>query len=395
MKLFGFKKPSGMTEISLYYMLFYSASSIYIYLPKYLQQGARLTVGQNGAAQAVGPLVAIFMPFVWGRIADKSISRNAVWAAVLTGAALAVFFVPLSHEFVYIACILAFVSIFQTSVMPLSDSVCTEICTQKKWDFGQLRSPAPLGYAACTFIAGAVLRMDKPDIFVLYGLLALTALIPAFRLPKVPGYQSRRPTVPFYKLFTNKPLVILFIFTFCVYLTSGYYYSFFLLYFTSPEVGGSTAAFGVCNALASLAEFPTMLYIDRLIRRTGVPKIFLCALAVLALRWTLLGAIPRPAALIAINMLHGCSFACISYCVIIYINKYVQLEFKATGQAVNGVICMGVTKVISSAGGGYLTGRFGYRAVFVAMGMFVVCVAAAYAFCIPRIERCGDERKLL
>ena len=378
-----------MTEISVYYMLFYSASSIYIYLPKYLQQGAHLTVEQNGAAQAIGPLVALVMPFIWGQIADKSQSRNAVWATVLAGTAAAVFFIPLSHRFVYIACVLACVSIFQTSVMPLSDSVCTEICTQKKWDFGKLRSFAPLSYAACTFLAGAVLRMDKPDIFIAYALLALAALIPALRLPKVPGYQSFKPKAPFYKLFTNKPLVILFIFTFCVYLTSSYYYSFFLLYFTSPGVGGSTAAFGICNALASLAEFPTMIYIDRVVRRVGVPKVFLCALIVLAVRWVLLGSVSNPAALILINMLHGCSFACISYCVITYINEYVQLEFKASGQTFNGVICLGVTKIIGSAGGGYLTGRFGYQAVFVAMGIFIACVAVIYALLVPRIERYG------
>jgi len=95
--------------------------------------------------------------------------------------------------------------------------------------------------------------------------------------------------------------------------------------------------------------------------------------------------------MIAINMLHGCSFACVSYCAIIYINEYVRDEFKASGQAFNGIVCFGVTKVIGSAAGGYLTGKFGYQTMFMAIGIFMAAVALVYALMIPRIKKYGAE----
>jgi len=386
-------RPFGMLEISLYYTLIYSAASIYTYMPKYLQQGAQLTVEQNGIIQSIGPLVAIVTPFIWGQIADRAKSRNTVWAVILCGAAFTVMLVPISKHFVYIACVLACVSLFQTSFTPIADSVCSELCSKNKWDFGRTRKMASLGYAACTFLAGALLRIDRADIFFAYSIFILIALIPLLRLPKVPGHQSKRARMPIRKLFTNKPLVALFCFTFCVFLTTSYYYSFFLLYFTSPGVGGTTALFGICNALASIAEFPTMIYIDRVIRRVGFTRVFLVALVVLAIRWFLLGSVPDPVWLIILNMLHGISFACISYCAIVYINEYVQAEFKATGQAVNGIICFGVTKVIGSAGGGYLTGRFGFSFVFKTMGVFIAVVAVAYALMTPKIKMWTDAAR--
>jgi PPP family 3-phenylpropionic acid transporter len=243
-----------------------------------------------------------------------------------------------------------------------------------------------LFYAVCTFAAGAFFRLDRFDIFLAYGVLTAISLIPLLKLPKVPGYRFQKTKIPFYRLFKNKPLTIMYCFIFCVFLTSSYYYSFFLLYFTSDVVGGTTAAYGICNALASVSEFPFLLAAGKLIRRFGVTSVFLMGLSVLALRWLLLGLVPNPYALPVINMLHGFSFACINYCAVIYINQYVQPEFKALGQTFNGIICYGITKVVGSAAGGALTGKFGYRAMFVAMGIFMALVAAVFAFMIPRLK---------
>ena len=381
----------GMRDMTIYYILLYCASSIYIYLPKYLQQGPMLSVEQNGVVQSVGPLVAIIMPFIWGQIADNSKNRNIACAFVVGGSALTALLVPLSNNFLYIVIVLAVVSIFQTSVTPLSDSVCSEICSVNSWDFGLRRKFAPLCYAVCTFLAGTFFRLDRFDIFAAYGVLTAVSLIPLLRLPKVPGYQFRGTKTPFYKLFMNKPLIILYCLSFCVFLTSSYYYSFFLLYFTSDVVGGATAVYGICNALASISEFPLLLVAGKIIRRYGVTTAFMIGLSLLALRWLLIGLVPNPYALTGINMLHGFSFACINYCNVIYINKYVQPEFKASGQTFNGIICYGITKVIGSAAGGWLTGMFGYQAMFISIGVFMALVAVAYALMIPRIKRYGAE----
>ena len=161
------KPKSALRGISLYYTLYYSASSIYTYLPKYLEQGARLSVEQIGAVQAIGPLVAFILPFLWGQAADNAKSRNTVWAVVTLGTAVSAFLLPASRQFYYIALLLVCVNIFQTSVSPMGDSVCSEICAAKKWDYGRVRVIAPLGYALFTFLAGAYLSMERADIFII------------------------------------------------------------------------------------------------------------------------------------------------------------------------------------------------------------------------------------
>jgi len=150
--LFKNSGPRGIREISIYYTLVSSASGVFAFLPKYLEQGARLSVERIGVVQAVGPLVAIFVPVLWGMIADKSKSRNTVWIAILCGLAVSVFFFAFSQtpllsspgagaaypmngrspQFIYIVCALACISMFQASLPPMADSVCTEICADKK-----------------------------------------------------------------------------------------------------------------------------------------------------------------------------------------------------------------------------------------------------------------------
>ena len=375
------RQRKGFAHLSTYYLLYYMAGGTFSFFSMYLRTGPRFDATQIGFLLALGPLVAMVAPYFWGLAADKATHRNTVLLVLIAGTGLSALLLPFSRAFYYVASIYVLFNVFCTSLSSIGDSVTAELCVERGWAFGRIRLWGTIGYAVTTFAVGALLPTDGPWIFIQYAALFLIALLPASRVPKVCGGQSRGARVPYRLLFKNKPLVLLFGLNLIIFLTSSFYYSFFSIYFISDEVGGSAALFGLCNALASLAEFPFMLFADRIVRRFGLSRTMLAGILLLALRWILIGLLPYPPALIAVNMLHGCSYAVVFYCGIVYINEVVNPAFKSSGQAFNGIICFGVTKALASVSGGWLSSIFGFQAIFIAMGILLAllfCVSAVF-----------------
>ena len=358
--------------------LYYAGCGAYTYLSVYLKTGPGFTTAQIGILLAMGQVVASVAPLFWGYVADRSKNRNAIWMLVVAGAAAGALLVPLSRQFLFVAAALLFVNCFQSSVTGLQDSVSTELCASRGWDLGRSRVLGTLAYAVSTFAVGAYLSTDSWEMFALYSAIFAFSLVPIAMLPKVPGYQSGGRRVPYRLLFQNRKLAAIFLVSFAICLTTSFYYSFFSVYFISPEVGGTTALFGICNALASLAECPGVFFFSKVERKIGLSRLMLGAMGFLALRWLLIGLVPNPYALIFINMLHGVSYGVTALAVTLYINRVVRPEFRASAQGFNTMLVYGFTRVIASLFGGFLSSAFSFSAIFVVLGIVVAAVTAGY-----------------
>ena len=364
--------------------LYYGACGSYTYLSVYLKTGPGFTTAQIGILLALGQVVASVSPLIWGAIADRSRHRNTVLIIVTAGALVGAMLVPVSRQFLFVAGALIFVNCFQSSVVGMQDSVGAELCTRNNWDLGRTRVLGTLAYAATTFAVGKYLATDSWQHFALYSFLFLIALIPAALLPKVPGYQSHGHKVPYWKLFENRQLMVLFAVSFALCLTTSFYYSFFSIYFISPEVGGTTALFGICNALASIAEAPGVFFFSRVKDKVGLNRVMLGAMAFLALRWLLIGLVPDPYALIVINMLHGVSYGITSLAIVLIIDRLVRPEFRASAQGFNTMLVYGITRVIASLCGGFLAEAFPIASIFIVLGIIVAGATVFYTFYLKR-----------
>ena len=364
--------------------LYYAACGSYTYLSIYLKTGPGFSPSQVGILLAMGQVVASVSPLIWGAIADRSRHRNSILTVVVIGSIIGALLVPISRQFLFVACSLLFVNCFQSSIVSMQDSVGAELCARNKWDLGRSRILGTLAYALSTFLVGAYLSTDNWELFVVYSAIYAVSLIPCALLPKVPGYQSHGNKVPMWRLFENRQLTVLFAVSFALCLTTSFYYSFFSIYFISAEVGGTTALFGVCNALASLAEAPAMYFFSKVEKKIGLNRVMLGAMGFLALRWLLIGLVPNPYALIVINMLHGVSYGVTSLAIVLLINRLVRPEFRASAQSFNTMLVYGVTRFIASLCGGFLAEAFPIASIFIVLGIIVAGATVFYTFYLKR-----------
>lgn len=374
----------GYSWLTAFCTMYYAACGAYTYLSVYLKTGPKFSNQQIGILLALGQVVASIAPLVWGYIADHSRSRNRIWMLVVAGAAISALLVPISKEFALVAAALLLANCFQSSIVSLQDSVSTELCAKNGWDLGRSRTWGTLAYALMTFAVGYFLKTDTWYFFALYSLIYGASIFMIARIPNVPGYQSKTHRVPYIKLFEDKGLVVMFIVNFLICLTTSFYYSFFSVYFISEEVGGTTGLFGICNALASVAEFPAVLLVARYIKKHGIERVMLFAMTFLALRWFLIGLVPNPYALIVINLLHGLSYAVTALCVVLYINERIRPEFRASAQGFNTMLVYGLTRVIASLCGGYLSAAFSTSSIFIVLGIIVTATTVGYAIYLAK-----------
>lgn len=382
---------SGFIMLCLFYTFYYMGSGVYTYLSVYLKSGPGFDTDQIGILLALGQIVAMFSPYFWGLAADKAKNRNTIWIIVVSMAVITAIFIPQSNSFIYVACILIIMNLFHPSILAMAESVSAELCTKNGWSLANTRLMGTLTYAASTFLVGYIFVGDEPAIFYIFAVIFAISLVPIYFTPKVAGYQSGKNRVPYRKLFTNKKLVTLYILCAVVYLTTSFYYSFFSVYFISEEVGGTTSQFGLCNGLASVAEFVGLIFSAKYIKKYGAEKTIIVSIAFLALRWLLIGLVPNPIALIFINMLHGCSYGVFAIACSVYIDKYVQPEFKASGHAFNTLLSMGLMRAIASFTGGFLAKAIPYTTIFISMGVIIAVATVVYAMKVVKDGKTEDK----
>lgn len=346
----------------------YMANAIYgTFVPVYL---SNIGYGQTaiGALLALGPFIAMIAQPIWGVAGDRAKTKNVILQILLLGSAISIIIYPLSNGFYYIAFIMGLYTFFQTSIAPLSDAITLEYIDKTRWKFGTIRMAGTIGFAIMSVLAGIIAKKNINAIFILcFGVIMLNFAI-SFLLPKIKGYQYNAPKVSIWELFKNHELVLLMIFNLIIQTTLGFYYAFFPIYF--KEIGGDNALLGWAMFISSISEIPFLLFADKILKKLGTERTLLASGTVAAVRWLLLHFVNDPYIVLPLQLLHGLIFIVFSFAMATYINKEVPKELRASGQTVNGLIGLGLSRILGSILGGALSDMVGIKQVFLYDSLF-------------------------
>lgn len=362
------------------YGVSYMGNAVYgTFMPVYLKN-IGLSHTSIATLLSFGPLIAILAQPVWGSIGDRSESKNSVLQILLLGSGISVLLFPLSNHYIYLLMIICLTTFFQTSIYPLSDAITLEHLSRTKWAFGPIRLAGTIGYAFMSVAFGIIAKRNISSIFLVYSIVMLVAIIISIQLPKIKGHQSHRKKVSLLVLLKNRKLMLFMLLNFIVQITLGYYYSFFPIYF--QQLGGDSGLLGLSMLFSSISELPFLLFGDKIIRRFGIPAVLLGTAFFAGLRWLLLYFVHNPYLVLPIQMLHGLIFIVLMVTLAIYINQEVPKELKASGQTLNGLISLGLARIIGSMAGGVASEFVGMRDVFLysAVVAFVTFIVFAFIF---------------
>jgi PPP family 3-phenylpropionic acid transporter len=235
-----------------------------------------------------------------------------------------------------------------------------------------------IGFAVMSVVAGAIAKRYIGAIFVLCFAVIILNFIISFFLPKVKGYQFNAPKVPIWELFKNRELVLLMIFNLIIQTTLGFYYAFFPIYFRN--MGGDNALLGWAMFISAMSEIPFLLFADKILNKIGVYYTLLGSGIVAAVRWLILHFVTNPYVVLPLQALHGLIFIVLSIALATYINREVPKALRASGQTMNGLIGMGLSRIIGSMLGGTLSDMVGIRQVFLYSSLLAFATVAAFGF---------------
>jgi PPP family 3-phenylpropionic acid transporter len=361
--------------LSFYYSLVFAALGAYNnYLGLYYNE-IHLSHFQIGLLTTVGSITALFLQPFWGLAADRAASKNRMLLLVLLLTTASVWLIPLSANYFWllVVCSVIFYS-FQCVINPLGDTITMELAAKSGFAFSRIRTAGSLGYAIMVGAAGWILDRNLDYIFVVFSVIIFTAFLIAWFIPKVEGYQRGKSKVALKQLFTNRKLLWIYVYTFAVESTLGFFYTFQAIY--SQEQGLSTSLIGLGIAIGSFSQFPFMIFFDSIYKRFGIMNILLFSGVVHLVRWVLLSTTMHPAAYLFTWVLHGGTFMLFYLCLAEYVSRHVQKELKTSGQMMNSLVLNAISRTAGSLAGGFYASWYGIRSGFIVSS--IICFAAVF-----------------
>lgn len=375
------------------YAAIYMSITIYsTFTPVYLD-----SIGLNksaiGMMLAVGTLISMISQPIWGIAGDRASSMNTILKVLFFGSAISMILVPLSNSYLYLVIIISAYTIFQSSIVPISDSIVLGHLENKRWKYGPVRMAGTIGYALMSVIAGVLTRQNINAIFLLYFCIGMIAFFTVFRLPIIQGRQSRSNKVSIWKIFKSRQLVILIAFNFVIQITFGFYYSFFAIHYI--QLGADNGLLGVSMLISAVSEIPFLLFADVIVKKLGINITLICSAFIISIRWMLIHFVTDINMILLVNAMHGLSFVVFSYCMAIFINNNVPKELKASGQAMNTLLCIGIARMIGSSVGGIVSDITGIRQAFLfnALVGFIAVLGFGFILILVRIRGAQQYEK--
>lgn len=375
-----------LTPFYLFYFFIFMGNAVYgTFIPLYFHE-VGFDKSQIGVLLSAGPLVAILAQPTWGAWGDRAKTKNSMLLLLIAGSGGSMLLFPLSGQFVYLLGMVCVFTFFQASIFALGDAITLEELDRRKHgNFGRIRLAGTIGFALMSIVFGLVAEKRVDLLFAAYALVMAVSFSIVLRFPAVAGHQSKGSPVRIWVLVRNRKLVLYLAVNFALHVTLGYYYTFFPLYF--QEAGGNSSWLGWSMVISSLSEIPFLLLSGKIFKRIQVHRILLVAGAASALRWFLFYVIENPYWMLPVQLLHGLIFIVLSVTMATVINREVPVELKASGQTLNGLLSLGVARVIGSFAGGLASEAFGMRQVFFYNAVLAVLCIAVFAFMYHRHER--------
>lgn len=270
----------------LYYFLqFFGFGALYPFLTIYLT-GLGVTGSQLGILISIPPVIMIFAQPFWGILADNTKKPQLILFITILCSAVIGYILHLVDSYAALLLVIGLLSFFQSSMIPLTDSITLSYVQKVKSSYGFFRLWGSVGFAISVFIVGKFSEVfGLTIIFSVYAIVLFLAALLTLQFPR----ESEITKVKFKEGISELIKIPKFtLFLLATFLVFGPIYSnasYFGLFITN--IGGTLAGVGLAFLMAAGSEAPIMKFANVWIKKAGVLKIFLISSSIALLRWIL------------------------------------------------------------------------------------------------------------
>ncbi|HZG79684.1 MAG TPA: MFS transporter, partial [Brevibacillus sp.] len=300
---------SKLVHLSALYLFIYYGLGAFTPLIMQYYQSINLTGTQIGLISATTPIVSIVTQPLWGMICDKFQIRKGVLVLTLLVSGLIGLLFPAVSTFALVLILYTLLSVFQSAVVPVSDSIALGYVKKYQLQFGDIRMWGAVGFALAAFVTGLLIEKWGPSVIFISYFAAMVAAI--LFLQRVPVETAAAPKFTTSMLAGIKDLLKLP--RFLLFLAASFFVFgsinanniWFSLYY--QEIGGTVAGVGLAFLLFAGSEAPCMKLAGYCARRWGLELTILLAASVSAIRWFWYSSAPSTTAVIALFFIQGIS----------------------------------------------------------------------------------------
>lgn len=355
----------------LYFGYYMALGALSPYIALYFQR-AGLNGVQIGSLAALILVVTSLTAIPWSAAADRFHAHRRLLCLALCAAPVCMFFLSRAADYLSTIPLIALYAFFIAPVVPLLDSSALAVAKPGGLPYGQLRVAGSLGWIISVLLVGILIQtFDIHWLFYVYIAFMSLTFVYALSRPAREG-SIEIPVWSNLRVLLADPAVVYFLSSiFLVAVGSGAVMSFFSLYLDG--IGAAEGTIGFAWALAAISEIPVMIYSGVLIRRLGASGLLKLAFCIYAVRWLLFSFIRDPGWALAVQVLHGLSFAAFLTAGVTYLNERTPAGLTTTAQAVFNVVAFGLASIVGSLLGGYLYDAAGMPFMLRVLSILTLC----------------------
>lgn len=355
-------KRNIFTLQGFYLFVFFGIGSLFPLLSVYLSEAEKLNGYEIGIILSIGPVIMIFFQPFWGMLADmKSLhNRLLTLTTMVTGiTALGYLFLGGFFPFLVVATTLA---IFQSAIIPLSDSIALKYTSSVGVNYGNVRLFGSLGFGLAVFVMG---RLSEWNPQVIFYAFFLTLLLSAVFSMKMPKETSARPNGLFSgmkDLLQMRKFLVFLAVTFMIFgpnLANNFYFSLFV-----EDRGGTYTGIGIAFLIAVLSEIPFMRIAGSWIRRLGLLQVAVIAALVSLIRWIFYFTEPALSLVYASAVIQGFSLGLFIPAGLQYIREITPSHITATAVTIYSAVGNGLGNWFFTFFGGIIFEEFRIYGVY-------------------------------
>jgi PPP family 3-phenylpropionic acid transporter len=370
-------------DLVVFYVLFFGSVGVTLpWLPAWFDE---LGFGPSrvGLLLALHPLAMMLCPPFWGAWADRSGRPDRVLRVLAFGAACAFF--PLLWVRSYaatVACVAAY-AVFVSSITPTLDAVALRSLNGDGGAYARIRLFGSVGFVVTTFAFGhGVSAPGVRVIQVAWGFMFAYALWSLRVRARAQPARAAHPLAALGLLKDGSSRQLLVACAAHWVACAPYHGSFARLVkdrALEPSVVGDSVGTGVAAELAVMAAWP--LLGGRWSTRTLLVGSFLLS----GVRWAAVALVTDPRLLVALQLLHGFTFAAFYLAAVSEVTARVAPELRASGQALFAAFTFGLGGCVGFVASGSVLEWAGSPALFGAAAVLEGMAALAVAGVASRI----------
>lgn len=363
---------------SYYFIIYFGLGSFFSILSVYLQESMNLTPSEIGFIISLAPIISIVSQPLWGILSDylKRPKKVLLFTTSLS-AILIIIFTNVSGIH-YIAISYIIFSIFQSSIMPLSDGISLHYVKEhEKLSFANIRVWGSIGFACACILAGKL--ADTFSITLPFYIFSLSLIVSLVFLRKLPnGTEKSNINIKegLNTLFKIPEYLLILCFGFIMIGTIfgiDPYINLNLI-----DLGGTVSDVGLLLFISVCVEIPFMIVSKKLSHKFGYLKLLFIISIVSSIRIYILTFDLSILQFIILGMVRGSIIGLLLPTVLEYISIKTNGQLRITAVSIYAAVTSGISSWLGTISAGIILENYSYSTMYL---MFSIISITAIIIC--------------